>query len=104
MLALWLVLLPIIAGLLFFALPAGDTRLSKTLGAIVSGATVVMAAFAQHQEWSFRWLSRPFEAAFHFGANSISFWIVLLLALCTFSAILATNISRQRNFLAQMLL
>ena len=104
MLALWLVLLPIVAGLLFFALPANDARLAKTLGAIVSGATLVMAALAQNQEWSFRWLSRPFTASFHLGTTSISYWLALLLALCTLCAILATNVPRQRNFIAQMLL
>ena len=33
------------------------------------------------------WLSRPFTAAFHFGYGPISYWIVLLLAATTFSAL-----------------
>ena len=53
---------------------------------------------------SLRWLSRPFDAAFHFGATPISFWLVLLLALCTVCALLATRVPRKRDFIAQMLL
>ena len=55
-------------------------------------------------EWSFRWLSRPFDAAFHFGATPISFWIALLLALCTACAIAACRVPRTRNFVALLLL
>ena len=104
MVALVLVLLPIVAGLLLFALPDANGRLSKIVGTVVAAATFGMAAMWPSAEWSVRWLSRPFVAAFHFGATPVSIWIVLLLALCTTCAIFATNVPRQRNFIAQMLI
>ena len=64
-------------------------------------ATTVVAGDAQ---WSFRWLSRPFIAAFHFGATPISFWLALLLAICTACAIAATRVSRTRDMVALILL
>ena len=54
-------------------------------------------------DWSVRWLSRPFTAAFHFGATPVSFWIALLLALCTACAIAVTRVPRTRDFVALML-
>ncbi len=104
MLTLTLILLPIVAGLLLFAVPDADGRLSKIVGTVVSAATFVIAIAARHDEWSLRWLSRPFASSFHFGATGVSFWLVLLLTLCTTCAIFATNVPRQRNFVAQMLL
>lgn len=105
MLVLGLVLLPIIAGALFFALPdASNGRTSKLLGALVGLVTVVMTIGGANQEWAFRWLARPFTASFHFADSGISFWIALLLALCTTCAILATNLPRQRSFIALMLM
>ncbi len=104
MLAVALILLPIVAGLVLFAIPDPKGNTSKIIGTVVAALTFVMALGSNQTEFSMRWLSRPFTASFHFGATSVSFWLVLLLALCTFSAILATNISRQRDFIAQMLL
>ena len=104
MIALVLILLPLAAGFALLALPAADARMAKAAGAAVAATTLLLAALAPHAEFSFRWLSRPFTAAFHFGATPISIWIVLLLALCTACAILATNVQRQSNFIAQMLL
>jgi NADH-quinone oxidoreductase subunit M len=62
-----------------------------------------MVIFGQNDQWSFRWLSRPFEAAFHFGATPVSFWLALLLTLCTACAIAVTNLPRTRGFTAWML-
>ena len=103
MLVLWLILIPLIAGALLFLLPADDAKLSKAIGTGVGVLTTVMAIFASGQEWSVRWLSRPFTSAFHFGTTPISYWIVVLLALVTACAILSTSVPRQRNFIAQML-
>ncbi|MGA8532515.1 MAG: NADH-quinone oxidoreductase subunit M [Candidatus Tumulicola sp.] len=97
------ILLPIVAGLLLFALPRDDRRLSRGIGTLVAAATFFMLAFGRGQEWSYRWLSRPFEAAFHFGATPVSFWLALLLALCAASAIAATTVPRSRNFVALVL-
>ncbi len=67
-------------------------------------ATFGMVLAAGSGEWSFRWLSRPFTAAFHFGATPISFWLALLLAVCTACAIAATRVARTRDFVALMLM
>jgi NADH-quinone oxidoreductase subunit M len=104
MLVLVTILLPIVAGVLLFALPRDDRNVSRVAGTLVAAATFFMLAFARDQEWSLRWLSRPFEAAFHFGATPISFWLALLLALCSACAIGSTRLPRARNFTALMLL
>ena len=104
MLVLATILLPIVAGALFFALPSNDREASRAIGTLVALATFFMVLFSGTQEWSFRWLSRPFEAAFHFGATPISFWLALLLTLCTACAIAATRLPRARTFTALMLL
>jgi NADH-quinone oxidoreductase subunit M len=103
MLVLLTILLPIAAGALLFVLPRDDKNLSRAIGTLVAALTFVTTYLSANQEWSFRWLSRPFEAAFHFGPTPISFWICLLLALCTTCAIAATNLPRTRDFTAQML-
>ncbi len=104
MLVLATILLPILVGFALFALPRDDRTVSRIAGTSVAIATIVMVVAGRDLEWSFRWLSRPFEAAFHFGATPISFWLALLLALCTACAIASTRIPRMRNFIALMLL
>ncbi len=98
------ILLPIAAGGLLFLLPREDRMLSRVVGTIVAAATFGMVLAAGSGEWSFRWLSRPFTAAFHFGATPISFWLALLLAVCTACAIAATRVARTRDFVALMLM
>jgi NADH-quinone oxidoreductase subunit M len=106
------ILLPIAAGALLFALPrpstplgtGGDRLLSRTIGTAVAVATFAMLLAERGGEWSVRWLSRPFESAFHFGATSVSFWIALLLAICTACAISTTRVARTRDFVALMLM
>ena len=97
------ILLPLVAGALLFALPRADRVLSRTIGTGVAIATFGMLLAAGHGEWSVRWLSRPFVAAFHFGATPVSFWIALLLATCTACGIAATRVVRTRDFVALML-
>lgn len=104
MVVLATVLLPIVAGLLLFALPRDERTISRAIGSLVGAATFFMLLFGRDQQWSFRWLSRPFEAAFHFGATPVSFWLALLLALCTACAIAAAKVPRTRSFTAMMLL
>lgn len=104
MLALVAILLPIVAGFALFALPRDDRRASRAIGTLVAAATFFILIAAGDAQWSVRWLSRPFEAAFHFGATPISFWLCLLTALCTACAIAATSVPRMRAFTAQMLL
>ncbi|MGC1379826.1 MAG: NADH-quinone oxidoreductase subunit M [Candidatus Baltobacteraceae bacterium] len=98
------ILLPLAAGALLFALPRDDRRLSRTIGTLVAAATIVTLIVDGGSEWRFRWLARPFESAFHFGATPVSFWIALLLALTTTCAIAVTNVPRTRNFVALMLM
>ncbi|MDQ2864851.1 MAG: NADH-quinone oxidoreductase subunit M [Candidatus Eremiobacteraeota bacterium] len=104
MIALALIALPLIAGFVLLAVRDPQGRTSKIVGTAVAALTFVLAAAAPHAEFSVRWLSRPFIAAFHFGATPLSIWLVLLLALCTACAVLSANVPRQRNFIAQMLL
>lgn len=103
MLALIAILLPLAAGGLLFLLP-DDRRFAKWYGSIVGAATFVLVVLGRDAQWSVRWLARPFESAFHVGATPISFWIVLLLALCTTCAIASANVPRMRAFVAQLLL
>ena len=62
-----------------------------------------MLLVGRDAQWSVRWLSRPFESAFDFGATPISFWIAIMLALCTACAILATNVPRARTMISLLL-
>ncbi len=103
MLVLATILLPFVGAGVLCALPRDDNRISRVLGTLVALATFVMTIAGVEQQWSFRWLSRPFEAAFHFGSTPVSFWLALLLALCTACAIAVTNVPRTRGFVAWML-
>ncbi len=98
------ILLPIVVGALLFALPRGDRGLSRAIGTAVAVATFAMLIAAGTREWSMHWLSRPFTAAFHFGATPFSFWIALLLALCTACAIPTVRVTRTRDFIALLLM
>jgi NADH-quinone oxidoreductase subunit M len=106
LLVLGLVVVPILFGIALLLLPIGDDSsiAPKAVGVLVAAATFFGAIASRNASWSWHWLSRPFDASFHFGATSISFWIVLLLALCTCCAILATSLPRQRQFIAQLLI
>lgn len=104
MLALVTILLPIVSGALLFALPRDDVKTSKTGGAIVAAVLVVLAIGGRDESWTWRWFSHPFVAQIHFGATYLSHWLVVLLALCTFCAVLATNVERTRSMIAALLL
>jgi len=104
MLVLALMLLPIVAGLALFVLPKDERTVCKAVSAIIAASVFGLALFANGPGVSAHWLSRPFTAAFHFADNGLSFWLVLLLALCTFCAVLASNVPNLRSFLALMLL
>ncbi|HEY1654548.1 MAG TPA: NADH-quinone oxidoreductase subunit M [Candidatus Tumulicola sp.] len=104
MLVLASILLPFVAGGLLFALPRDERNVSRTAGTVVSVAAFFLVLMAGGQEWSFRWLARPFVAAFHFGATPVSFWLALLTALCTACAIATVKLPRTRGFVALMLL
>ncbi|MDP9017041.1 MAG: NADH-quinone oxidoreductase subunit M [Candidatus Eremiobacteraeota bacterium] len=99
-----LILVPLVAGFALYLLPREDRLIGKAVAAIVAAATFGLALASQGQGFSAHWLSRPFTANFHFANAGISYWIVLLLALCTFCAVLASNVPRLRNFLALMML
>ncbi len=103
-LVLALIVVPIAAGFALLLARGENAAAVKIAGAAVAAFTFAGAIASQGAQWSVRWLSRPFESSFHFGATGISFWIVLLLALCTFSAVLAANVPRTRQFVAHLLL
>ncbi len=107
MIVLALVLLPIVVGIIMLLVPQREENpvLAKSVGTVIALIEFALALGARNSEFSLRpWLSRPFESSFHFGANGISFWIALMLAVCTFSAILAMSVPRQRQFVAHMLI
>jgi NADH-quinone oxidoreductase subunit M len=97
------ILLPLVAAGLLLLLPRGDRALSRLLGTLVAAITFATVLAGGTADWSLHWLSRPFVSAFHFGATPISFWIALLLTLCTTCAIAATRVERMRDFVALLL-
>lgn len=102
---LWvLLLLPAVAGALLFLLPREDRRVARIVGGIVSAITVVLAVVTRTDQVSVHWLSRPFDASFHFGATGFSFWIVLLLTVTTFSACVAAHAADRRALVGLLLL
>ncbi len=103
---LLLILLPIAAGALLFALPRADRVWSRVIGCVVAAATFVIPLLGGDRggDFSTRWLSRPFTASLHFSWSGVSLWLVLLLALCTFCAILATKGAASRTMVALLLL
>jgi NADH-quinone oxidoreductase subunit M len=99
-----LVLAPILIGFALYALPKSADELARWIGIAVAGLAFVAAAAAPGApDATLTWLHRPFEASFHVGFGPVSYWIVLLLAAVTFSALLAMRVSRAREFTAQML-
>ncbi|HEY2475726.1 MAG TPA: NADH-quinone oxidoreductase subunit M [Candidatus Cybelea sp.] len=97
------ILLPIAAAALLLLLPREDRTLSRTIGTLVAVVTFATVIAAGTGDWSAHWLSRPFDAAFHFGATPVSFWIALLLTIVTASAIASCRIDRTRDFVALLL-
>ncbi len=99
---LTLILLPVVVALVL-SLVKIDERIAKAIGVATAAITFVLAIVTRTQEVSIHWLARPFVANFHFGATAISFWIVLLLTVITFSALLATNVRETRSMVAMIL-
>lgn len=99
------ILLPIFAGIALLLATGLSARGAKAFACVVAATTFVLPlALRNDGEASVRWLSRPFVSALHFSDSGISLWIVLLLALCTFCALLVANVPRLRVFIALMLL
>ena len=99
-----LALAPMLLGLLLYAWPRSADAAAKWFGVAVAGcAFVVTLLSANAPDESVRWLQRPFTANFHAGLGGLSYWLVLLLTLTTACALASTRISRQRDFVAQML-
>ncbi len=107
LMVIYLIALPIGMGLLLLLPARPNTRwqADRSAAAIFSLSAIAFAVTNRGTDWSVRWLSRPFTAAFHFSETNLSFWLVLLLALCTFCAIVATNnVPRQRAFIGYLLI
>jgi NADH-quinone oxidoreductase subunit M len=99
-----LVLAPILIGFALYVLPKSAAATGRWVAVVVAAlAFVAIALDPAAPDASAPWLARPFTANFHFGFGSISYWIVLLLAAITFSALLAAKVPRANEFAAQML-
>jgi NADH-quinone oxidoreductase subunit M len=100
-----LILVPLLAGFATFAIPRAADTAAKIYGVAIAVITFAIAAVSYGApDESLRWLQRPFTANFHVGIGGASYWIVLLLALVTASAIAVVRVPRTRDFVAQMLL
>ena len=101
--SLILIVLPLLAGAALFALPAADRKIGRLAGCAVAAVTFILPLTGGDGALSVHWLARPFASNFHFAWSGISLWLVLLLALCTFCAILATNMQGSRTMIALLL-
>lgn len=103
--SLLLIVLPILAGAALFFVPRTDRRISRVCGALVAALTFVLPLVAGPDgNFAAHWLARPFTASLHFAWSGVSLWLVLLLALCTFCAVLATNMRQTRTMIALLLM
>jgi NADH-quinone oxidoreductase subunit M len=99
-----LVLGPIVVGLLLYALPRSATNAARSFAVVVAALTFIAPLVdPSAHDVTARWLSRPFTASFHLGFGPLSYWLVLLLALITFSAALTLKGDRAREIAAQLL-
>jgi NADH-quinone oxidoreductase subunit M len=99
------ILLPILAGCALFLVPRSDRTISRVTGCVVAAITFFLPLVAVGDgTFAARWLSRPFTASLHWSWGGLAFWMVLLLALCTFCAILATNMRQTRTMVALLLM
>ncbi|MBC5810666.1 MAG: NADH-quinone oxidoreductase subunit M [Candidatus Eremiobacteraeota bacterium] len=100
-----LIVVPILAAVLLLLLPRRAEGTAKWIGVAISFlAFFATIGLAGAPDESVRWLQRPFTANFHVGlGHGLSYWIVLLLTLSTGCALMATNVPRRRDFVAQML-
>lgn len=103
--SLVLILLPIFAGAALFFVPRTDRVLSRIAGCVVAAITFLLPLLVRGSgTFDARWLSRPFTASLHFAWSGPAFWLVLLLALCSFCAALATAMPQTRTMIALLLL
>ena len=103
--SLVLIVLPIVAGCALFFVPRTDRTISRIAGCLVAAVTFVLPlAAGSDGDFAAPWFSRPFTASLHWAWSGVSFWIVLALALCTFCAVLATNMPQTRTMVALLLL
>jgi NADH-quinone oxidoreductase subunit M len=100
-----LVLGPILLGFVMYALPKSADAAAKWAGVVIAGVALIATLVnGNAPDESVHWLARPFTAAFHFGFSPISYWIVVLLQVATFSALFALRAPRVREYTAQMLI
>ncbi|TAM87768.1 NADH-quinone oxidoreductase subunit M [bacterium] len=103
----WVVLLPIVLGFAAYALPKGGNGIARGFGVVVSLLELLLVAVqygSVGRQESLPWFSSPWSAAFHFGSSQISLLFCALLAVITLAAVIATQVPRARDFVAQMLL
>jgi NADH-quinone oxidoreductase subunit M len=99
-----LVVVPIVAGVLLFALPRSAENAAKWIGVTLGLGGFVAAALSYGTpDETLVWLQRPFTATFHVALDGPGFWLVLLLTLATGCATMVSRVPRGRDFVAQML-
>jgi NADH-quinone oxidoreductase subunit M len=98
----------LLAGFLAFLIPKNAAAFAKWYGIAVTVAGFILIELMNPwhpvADESTRWLSYPFTANYHLGLGGISYALVQMLAVCAICSLLATNVPRQRNFVALMLL
>jgi NADH-quinone oxidoreductase subunit M len=101
-----LVLVPILAGLLIFAVPRrADEAVRWFAAAIAAFVSLDACLSSDAPDVSWAWLSRPFTSNFHFGVgHGPAFWLLQLLAVTTFCALIAMRVPRGRDMAAQLLI
>ncbi|GAC1579989.1 MAG: NADH-quinone oxidoreductase subunit M [Candidatus Elarobacter sp.] len=100
-----LVLGPIAIGFLLYLVPRSASNAIKAIAAATGAVAFALAALVPNApDATAPWLARPFAANFHLGFSGLSYWIVLLLALATFSAALTLGGQRARDVGAQLLI
>lgn len=103
--SLLLILLPIVAGCALFLVPRTDRIVSRVTGCVIAAITFFLPLLLRGDgTFAARWLSRPFTAALHWSCGGMALWLVILLALCTFCAVLATDMAQTRTMVALLLL
>lgn len=101
-----LVVVPIVAGLLFYLVPRRVESLATAVAAAIAFASAIaVVVLRDAPDESLQWLQRPFTAAFHFGLGpGPGTWIALMLGLVTGCALVSVRVPRGRDFAAQTLI
>jgi NADH-quinone oxidoreductase subunit M len=99
-----LVIGPIVLGFAALLIPRRHGVAARAYACVIAlAALIAVCLSAGAPDASVRWLSRPFDAAFHFGWTGIGYWLGVMLALITLCGLLAMRAPRERDFVAAIL-